>query len=163
MGFLYCPNCGKGVSVQAKISACPNCCHPFTAVVWRRIENEKIAKEAERVRKKEEEEREKERQINVAENSNKCPLCGKLISWEEIKRPHGIWGGVTRYRHPTCNACGWSSFLAFEEEKKEHVIGYKTYSDDSDYYPVSWDAPITEDYWEKTGTVSWKNILERGY
>jgi len=35
MGFVYCPNCGKGMSEESARTDCINCGHPFNASIWR--------------------------------------------------------------------------------------------------------------------------------
>jgi hypothetical protein len=128
MGFIYCPNCGMSVSDQANIPSCPKCYHPFNAQEWQKIQAKKDANAAEEKRKKDaiaaEEKRkrdEKEQQLNNAQKSNKCPSCGKPISWEKKYRSSDGWNTWSSYtlQRPYCESCGWKPSLAFEECKTQ--------------------------------------------
>jgi len=114
IGFIYCPNCGKSVSVQAKISACPECYHPYNATEWQNIKAQKDAQRNaiafEEKRRKEEE----EQNLNYAASNNKCPLCHQPVLWEE-GNSSSYSGIYYTYRHPYCQSCGWKTSLAFRE------------------------------------------------
>ena len=70
MKNINCPNCSKGVSEQAKISACPQCYHPFIRAEWQRkaeeLERERQRREEESRRKFESE----QAKIRAAERSS---------------------------------------------------------------------------------------------
>jgi len=145
MGFLYCPNCGQSVSDQANISACPKCYHPFNATEWQRVQAQKDAVVAEEKRKKDEEKRkkeEKEQQFNNVKNSNKCPSCGKPVSWEEKYGSQNGWNVYFSYklRRPYCQSCGWKPSLAFEETQASGTSNSFTIS------IVDWESAINNEY-----------------
>ena len=124
MGFIYCPNCGQSVSVQAKLSACPKCYHPFDAKEWQKIKAQKDARAAEekrirdaRAAEERREREEEEQRLKSAERHNECPLCHQTISWEKTGYSSYGLGGIDCYhsfRRPYCQSCSWKSSLAFE-------------------------------------------------
>jgi len=110
MGFLYCPICGKGVSDQAKIAACPNDFHPFNAAEWRRIDEQK----------KDEEEKEKKvrRQVQVANSlAGLCHCGGSFGGVERITLGSGV---IREYKQ--CLLCGSSKDIVDDVGRHERDI-----------------------------------------
>jgi len=60
MEFLCCPLCGKEISAEAEIRACPNCYHPLDKRLWKEL---KARRTREREAWEEKKAREKERGI----------------------------------------------------------------------------------------------------
>ena len=52
MEYIYCPMCSRPISLQAKITACPNCYHPKDVHEWKEEEAKKVAKEKKELEEK---------------------------------------------------------------------------------------------------------------
>ncbi|MCL1957242.1 MAG: hypothetical protein FWF63_07960 [Fibromonadales bacterium] len=102
MGFLYCPNCNKGVSDLAEIPACPDCFHPFNAKMWRETYEDKQ-------RKVEMEQQRKREQSETWERNGLCGNCGGRIEPERISKDPFAWGTTSNYTYYyKCSKCGKS-------------------------------------------------------
>jgi threonine synthase len=102
MGFLYCPNCDKGISDLATIPACPDCFHPFNARMWLK-ESKKQMEERQRVAAFEAEQRKKREQEDAWRKSGRCEYCGGYISSEYKNAGGKVARWETVYE---CSSCG---------------------------------------------------------